>query len=406
MNKYMHLAMAIVLSLGLVGCDKLVSLQDRTDQPVVLKKTTFKEVPNWDRDNHADALKTFLVSCDAIEKKSPEAPFGPKGLYGTHADWQAACKAGRSVQPDKPFAAKAYFEEWFSPYVSFAGFFKTGLFTGYYEAELNGSLKKHRDYQTPIYARPDDVIDVNLGAFRDDLSGRRIAGRIKNNRLVPYETRAEINNKGTKAGTPILAYVDSPIDAFFLHIQGSGRINLDTGSVLRVGYAGQNGWPYYAIGRELVKMGQLEKDQVSLQSIRNWMIAYPEKAQELRETNPSFIFFRKLDGKKPIGGQGVELTPKRSLAIDTKFWGYGMPIWLQAQHPIYTEKDFYQLMIAQDTGGAIRGPIRGDVFWGHGRDAELLAGPMKSEGRMWALLPKSIGKDYFSSARPIEFDDL
>ena len=267
----------------------------------------------------------------------------------------------------------------------------TGLFTGYYEAALKGSRTRKGPYQYPLRARPDDLVMVQLGDFREELKGQRIAGRVQSGRLKPYETHAEINaGKLPPAQDKTLVWVDSPVDAFFVQIQGSGVVALDDGTLMRIGYAGQNGHPYYAVGRELVKNGELSKDEVSMQSIRAWMTNNPDKARALMETNKSYVFFEEVKSEGPKGGEGIALTPMRSLAIDHSLIPYGMPVWLSADHPVPSQGRLNRLMITQDTGGAIRGPVRGDFFWGYGTQAEKLAGAMKSQGRYWFLLPKAL----------------
>lgn len=242
----------------------------------------------------------------------------------------------------------------------------------------------------PLLQRPADLVAVELGGFRDSLKGERIAGRIDGNRLVPYETRAEIDAGALGDRARPLVWVDDPIDAFFLHIQGSGKVALDDGSAIRVGYAGQNGHVYFAIGRELIRREVLTRETVSLQTIRAWMEANPAEAEPLMHLNPSYIFFRELDRGGPVGAQNVILTPQASLAIDRSLLPLGAPMWVDVQDPLAPETRWRRLMIAQDTGGAIRGPVRGDVFWGAGAEAEARAGVMKSRGRYWLLLPAGV----------------
>ena len=235
------------------------------------------------------------------------------------------------------------------------------------------------------------LVMVNLGEFRDELKGERIAGRVRDGRLKPYESHAEIlSGQLPVEQDRALVWVDSAIDAFFLQIQGSGIVSLDDGTIMRVGYAGQNGHPYYAIGRELVKRGELTKDKVSLQTIRSWLQAHPDQAQDVMTLNKSYVFFQEQKSEGPKGGEGVALTARRSLAVDHSIIPYGMPVWLQAEAPDHTIDTINRLMVTQDTGGAIRGAVRGDFFWGYGTQAEYYAGKMKSQGRYWFLLPKSL----------------
>jgi len=231
---------------------------------------------------------------------------------------------------------------------------------------------------------------VQLGDFRDDLKGRRIAGRVINGRLQPYETRAEITQGQWPHNTEVLVWVDNAVDAFFVQIQGSGVVSLNDGSEMRIGYNGQNGHPYYAIGRELIKRGALTKANVSLQTIRAWLADHPDQADDIMNSNASYVFFRALNTDGPVGGEGVTLTPLRSLAIDHSLLAYGLPVWVDIDAPAAGAPRLQRLMMAQDTGGAIRGAVRGDVFWGHGQRAEAMAGVMKSQGQAWVLLPKAI----------------
>jgi membrane-bound lytic murein transglycosylase A len=231
---------------------------------------------------------------------------------------------------------------------------------------------------------------VELGDFRPELKGQRIAGKVIEGKLKPFASRADIDN-GSLAGRGLeLAWVDDADAAFFLHIQGSGRVALENGTTLRVGYDGQNGHVYQAIGRTLIQRGELTPENTSMQTIKQWLVAHPQQAASLRQENPSYIFFREIVGDGPIGAQNVALTPQRSLAVDPNFIPYGAPIWLSATHPTQPNTAIRRLLIAQDTGGAIRGAVRGDYFWGAGPEAEELAGVMKSRGAYWLLLPKNI----------------
>jgi peptidoglycan lytic transglycosylase A len=237
-------------------------------------------------------------------------------------------------------------------------------------------------------------VDVDLGAFRDDLRGRRLAGIVRGGRLVPFVDRDGLE-RGALAGRGLeLVWVDDPIDAFFLHIQGSGRVELEDGSQLRVGYAAQNGHQYVAIGKELVARGAMALADVTMQSIRAWLESHPAEAAEIMRKNPSFVFFRKLDEDGPVGSQGVVLEPHRSIAVDTAFLPLGLPVWLDgswpAPRPGEPDRPLRRLVVAQDTGGAIRGPLRADLFCGHGAEAAEVAGRLKHPAKMWILLPRDL----------------
>lgn len=359
--------------------------------PLILKAESFANLPGWRTDNLQTFSLAFEKSCARILKAPQDKSFGALADAGTYGDWQAPCAefltlndANNDTNID---ALYTFFETRFTPHSVGAGKNPQGLFTGYYEASLNGSRDKFGEYRYPLYARPDDLVMVQLGEFREELKGRRIAGRVINGSLKPYESREDIVNGNWPHTDKVLVWVDDPVDAFFVQIQGSGVVQLADGGVMRIGYAGQNGHPYYAIGRELIERGELAKEDVSLQTIREWLGNNPDQADEIMNTNKSYVFFRTLDGEGPIGGEGVALTAGRSLAVDHSLMAYGLPIWADIDEPIDGAGDIKRLMVAQDTGGAIRGAVRGDVFWGFGKKAEDIAGPMKSKGRYWILLP-------------------
>ncbi len=366
------------------------AVPDVEKPPLVLKAASFRDLDGWYQDNQSEALVAFKRSCARILKNSPTTKFGSLDQAGTYGDWHAPCRDIMAMDGISGQTLRGYLERNFKPYEVRAGKEKEGLFTGYYEASLKGSKTRHGAYQQPLYKRPKDLIMVDLGAFRNDLKGRRIAGRVNGGKLKPYEDRTAIEAGKWPHNDKVLVWVDDPVDAFFLHIQGSGIVQLDDGQTMRVGYAGQNGHPYYAIGRELVKLGYLKKEEVSLQLIRKWLAQNSNQAAEIMNTNASYVFFHDLKGDGPLGGEGVALTPERSLAVDRSLISYGMPVWLDTEPPKEGTDPLQRLMIAQDTGGAIRGPVRGDVFWGYGDHAQVMAGHMKSKGRYWVLLPKNL----------------
>lgn len=373
---------SFLASLILVACSTALAPPSKE---VKLTPTSFADLPGWRSDDLQGFADALSKSCARILKQQPEAAFSALKEAGTYADWQAICIDLKSLQPQD---TRAFIERHFAPYAVNQG--EEGLFTGYYEASLKASRSRHGPYQTPLYTRPDDLVMVNLGEFREELKGQRIAGRVVDGNLKPYETRGEIVAGDWPHNDKAFLWVDSPADAFFVQVQGSGLVELDTGESVRIGYAGQNGHPYYAIGRELVKRGEVSKDDVSMQAIERWLNNNPAKAGELMNTNRSYVFFKESADTAggPTGGENLSLTPLRSLAVDRSLLPYGMPLYVDAAEPAPGYGPFQRLMIAQDTGGAIIGPVRGDVFWGHGRQAEALAGPMKSKGRYWALLPK------------------
>ena len=367
-------------------------------------------LPGWAGDDVSEALPALLRSCDRLLAQPADRPLKPVELGGTPGDWRPLCGALRGLgdaagekevravierelvavplsRADAPDAGGR-------PGDGASWTRRIGLFTGYFEPLLHGSRRRSERYRVPLYTQPADLVMVDLGRFRDDLRGRRVAGRIWGRNLEPYDDREAIAS-GSLAGRGLeLIWVDDAIDAFFLHIQGSGRVELDDGSIFRVGYAAQNGHPYHAIGRTLVDWGELTLGEVSLQSIDAWLRKHPDRAGEVMATNDSYVFFRQIRGEGPIGAQGVALTPERSLAVDRQHVPLGVPVWLDAMTPAAApeapDERRQWLLVAQDTGGAIRGSVRGDVFWGAGERARAIAGRMAHRGRYWVLAPRGV----------------
>ena len=366
-----------------------VKVESDDTAPLSLTQATYSDLSGWNEDDHAQALVALSKSCKRFLKQDAEKS---AGLGMKTGDWQGLCRDLGKPSHATSAQAKNFFETHFTPWkASAAGAGDTGLFTGYYEASLSGSRTRGGKYQHPLRGKPGDLVMVELGDFSEELKGKRIAGRVKNGTLKPYEDRAAIEaGKLPDDQDRVLFWVDDPVDVFFLQIQGSGRVALPDGSSVRVGYDGQNGHAYYAIGRELIKRGHLTKEQVSMDSIRAWLEAHPDQADELMNLNKSYVFMKEQNEEGPIGGENVALTPGRSLAIDRAKVPYGIPVWLDAGAPVEGHPPLKRLMVAQDTGGAIKGAVRGDVFFGYGSAAEALAGPMKSQGRYWFLLPKGI----------------
>jgi membrane-bound lytic murein transglycosylase A len=352
---------------------------------------TYNEIPGWKSDNLSETLPALKLSCSKIKKLPENKSLGKFIEMGKVSDWLPICKDAHLIRSGNKTEAQYFFESRFLPYTVANNQNRVGLFTGYYEAELNGAFGSNARYRYPILAKPKDIINANLIEFDHKLDGHRITGRIKGNKLVPYYTRAEIDDGALSGRQLETMWVDNAIDAFVLHIQGSGRIILPDGSYVRVGFDGRNGHQYTSVGRELVSAGKMRLKDVTMPSIRKWMEKNPVAARALMRKNKSFIFFKVSKEAGPIGAQGVILTPTRSIAIDREFFPMGLPVWLDTTVP-GSRKKLQRLMITQDTGAAIKGPVRGDVFWGHGPQAAIHAGLMKEKGKLYLLLPRSAAK--------------
>ncbi|MEK9755052.1 MAG: murein transglycosylase A [Rhodospirillaceae bacterium] len=351
----------------------------------------YEELPGWKADSHAEVLPVLLRSCARFESQPPETRVGTLDVMGKVKDWLPVCADAKRVRAGNDTDARYFFESRFQPYLALGGADSVGLFTGYYEPELRGSWKPDARYRVPIYSLPPDVVSADLGQFDDKWRGEQIAGRLVDGRFVPYFDRAAIEDGALSGRQLEILWVDDPIDAFFLHIQGSGRIMLPDGTFIRLGYGGRNGQRYTAVGRELVAAGIMRLQNVTMPAIRQWMIANPVAGQALMRKNRSFVFFKVLKTEGPIGAEGTQLTPLRSLAVDRRFIPLGAPVWLVTTDPgVRPAKPLRRLVMAQDTGSAIKGPVRGDLFWGYGAAAGDKAGIMKERGRYFLLLPRSL----------------
>jgi membrane-bound lytic murein transglycosylase A len=342
------------------------------------QRTGFPDVPGWGQDDLRLAWPAFIASCSVLGKR---------------ADWSAPCGIAQSVNAADESAVRSFFENYFAPYrVINPDGSDSGLITGYYEPLLQGARKRGGRYQTALHRVPPDMLLVDLSSVYPELKAMRLRGRQVGSKVIPYYTRAELSQSPSILAGKELVWVDDPVDAFFLQVQGSGRVHLnDTNETVRLVYADQNGYPYKSIGRYLVDKGELRLDQASAQGIKGWIAANPGRQQELLNANPSYVFFREeklLDPSiGPKGALGVPLTPQRSIAVDPQAIPLGVPVFLSTTQP-NSDASLRQLVMAQDTGGAIRGAVRADYFWGFGSDAGEQAGRMKQRLQMWVLLPK------------------
>lgn len=339
-----------------------------------LQPVSFADLPGWTDDRVSAGWQAFVRGCPAL-KAQPR--------------WTSVCEASSAIAASDEVAVRSFLESRFVPHrVVAPGGAADGLLTGYYEPLLRGSRSRDDRYRHPLYAPPDDLITVDLAAVAPDTRNLRLKGRLDGRKLVPYWSRSDIDQGRAPLAGRELAWVDDALDLFFLQIQGSGRLRLPDGTLMRVGYADQNGHPYRSIGRLLVERGELSLDAASMQGIRDWARANPDKLPSLLAENPSYVFFRELpagnDG--PPGSLGIPLTAGRSLAVDPTAVPMGAPVFIDSVMPGSGEP-LRRLLAAQDTGGAIKGSVRADFFWGFGDEAGALAGRMRQPLRMWVLLP-------------------
>jgi membrane-bound lytic murein transglycosylase A len=348
----------------------------------------FSALPGWVDDDLQGFWAAWRQNCGVMRLRS--------------TPWAQVCKHAENIPANDTLAARLFIESRFTAHELTDGKnVRSGTVTGYYEPLLRGSRTRSGPFQIPIYRTPPDLVPVDLASVHPEVRGLRLRGRIENGRLVPYPTRADIEKKSLLAGYELL-WVDDAVDAFFLQVQGSGRVQLPDGQSVRVGYADQNGYPYRSIGRYLIDRGELKSHEASMQGIRGWIAANPHRRDEVLHQNPSVVFFKEIqglgDGSGPLGSMGLPLTPGRSLAVDPRYVTPGSLVFMTTRVPRPgalsgaidqgNTLPFQRLMIAQDTGSAIQGAHRSDIFFGTGEAAGEVAGRMRAEGRMFVLLPR------------------
>ncbi len=340
-----------------------------------LQPSSWADLPGWGRESLAPSLEAFLQSCQVLDQQDA---------------WKGVCAGAATLVNGSERDIAAFFELNFDPHqVLNADDSASGMVTGYYEPLLRGSRVRTERYRFPIYGVPQDLLVIDLTSVYPELKHRRLRGRIEGNRVVPYASRADIERDIVTPKGNEIAWVDDAIDVFFLHIQGSGQVELENGERVRVGYADQNGHPFRSLGRLLIERREIAPERASMQGIKDWARRNPRKVQDFLNANPSYVFFRVLpnDLSGPIGALGVPLTAERSIAVDPRVVPLGVPVYLATTYPNRSEP-LNRLVVAQDTGGAIAGAVRVDFFWGFGDAAGNQAGKMRQAGRMWVLLPK------------------
>ena len=346
------------------------------------EKIGWDDLPGWQEDSHAEAWPALLSQCLKLRTREP--------------GWESVCSEADRLSEPSNQEVRRFFQDHFQPHeIIGTGGKPEGLITGYYEPKLYGSLQANERFSYPLYGRPNSLLIIDLDELFPELKGKRVRGRLVGNRVVPYFDREAIDGIEHPLKGDEILWVDDPHDVFFLQIQGSGRVELPDGSTIQIGYADQNGHQYVSIGKRLIEWGELSKEEVSMFTIRQWLEEHPDRVKELFNQNPSYVFFtiKEDTGKGPRGSLNVPLTAERSAAVDRTRIPLGTPIWLSTSLPpeVGTESNsepvpYRRLLFAQDTGGAINGPVRADVFFGNGERAEQLAGTMKQSGVLFALL--------------------
>lgn len=373
----------ILCAIALAGCAVNPTCPPVATQPAHVfryERASWTDLPGWSSDTMQEAWPAYLESCRDLR-------FRP--------GWSEVCAAAQAIAAAAGAAEiRGYFQRYFEPYRLQKGTGPaaqaSGLVTGYYEPLLRGAHTASAQFGTPLYSPPQDLLTVDLSSLYPELKGKAVRGRLDGNRVVPYYTRAEVAADPALRGKE-LVWVDNALDAFALEIQGSGRVQLEDGEIVRIQYADQNGQPYHSIGRYLVDNGLLTVEQATMPGIRAWLEANPERMQEVLDANPSVVFFKEMPlgnpQEGPKGAESVALTPGRSIAVDAAYVPLGAPVFLATTFPA-SDTPLERLVVAQDTGGAIRGAPRADFFWGTGNEAREMAGKMRQSGEMWLLWPR------------------
>jgi membrane-bound lytic murein transglycosylase A len=374
-----HALVGLLVLLAACQTPPQQTLQRAGAPQVAYVAARWSDLPGWDTDSLVQAWPAVLSSC----------------RVNTRADWNEVCAAAAQLAPTSDSEIRAFFVERWQPLrvirtgPTAAATQTTGLLTGYYEPQLRGSRVHRPGFDAPLYSPPDDLLTVDLGAIIPELKGKRVRGRLVGKTVVPYYPRAQLSTDPALQGHEIV-WLDSALDAFLLEVQGSGRVQLEDGTIIRLGYADQNGQPYRSIGRYLVDQQELTIAQASMPGIRTWLAAHPERLHEVLDSNPSVVFFQEQPlgdaALGPRGAQGIPLTAGRSIAVDPGFIPLGSPVYLATSDTTTLQR----LVVAQDTGGAISGAPRADFFCGTGDAAAGMAGDLRAQVSMWLLWPRDV----------------
>ena len=350
--------------------------------------SSWSNLPGWETENGEYLWLGLVNNCRGLMRPISGSLTIP--ARATPQDWHAVCQqvANMGMNVDAQ-TAKQFMQDNLQPWLVSG----QGLVTGYYEPIVRGSRSQGGAYQWPMYAAPSDLLTIDLGEVYPELAGKRIRGKLEGNKVVPYDTREQIGQRSNKP--PVIAWLDDPVEAFFLQVQGSGRVLLEDGSSLRLAYANHNGRPYTSIGRWLADRGELALNQASMQNIKKWAQDNPSRVHEMLNANQAMVFFREerlLDAVTgPKGAYGIPLIGERAIAVDPTFVPLGTPVYLATTYP-GSESPLRRVVYAQDTGAAIKGAARADYYWGSGDEAGQQAGRMKQQGTMWVLWPKQAGE--------------
>lgn len=382
---FIPISTAVIFLLLLWG---LIELDSNRPRPTEFVEIPYDNLVGWASDQQGLALIAFQKSCTALLSQPAQRKLSPENIGGRIQDWHKPCRAAQKLTGSTNHEARAFFEQYFT---AFSYSQETeGLFTGYFAPEYSGSLKPTDEYRYPLYMVPESLKVLDLGKFSSALKGKTIVGEVRDGEFVPFKDRKNIDSGGLDKLNLEVVWLKDPADSFFMHIQGSGVIRYEDGQRQLFGYAGKNGRVYHSIGKFLIENGAITRENMSMQAIRAWITENPRQAEALMWKNPSYVFFQALDKPAPVGSMNVMLTAGRSLAVDREYVPLGMPIWLDLTPSLEAADPIRRLVIAQDTGGAIKGRVRADIYWGIGEDAGLVAGSMKERGRYYFLLPKNL----------------